>query len=183
MPPTATQQQQPHLEHAHAPSTGTLYCNSKNVGGRPTHYTDEKATLICDCLASGQSLVAICKAHNLPYRVVMAWLERDATFQHRYAHARRLAAAWNEQRVVQIALDATPETAQVARLQCDALKWQASKQDPKVYGDRPAEVNINTQVNVTLPEAELRSLQQRKAILLEERQAKAMPAKARLLSI
>jgi Bacteriophage Sf6, terminase small subunit-like len=49
--------------------------------------------------------------------------------------------------IVEIADNATPQDAHVARLKVDARKWVAAKLLPKKYGDRPAEVNVNTQIN------------------------------------
>ena len=50
--------------------------------------------------------------------------------------------------IVEIADNATPQDAHVARLKVDARKWVAAKLLPKKYGDRPAEVNVNTQINL-----------------------------------
>ena len=177
MPPTATQQQQPHL--AHAQSSTTQYM----PGQFPHLYSKDTAAQICSRLALGQSLIAICTDPAMPsYATVQRWLSNDvATFREDYARAKHEYAHYIAEECMTIADSATAETAQVCRLQVDTRKWYAGKVMPKVYGDRPADIQINTQVNVTLPEAELRSLQQRKLLLLEERQAKAMSAPARLL--
>jgi len=54
---------------------------------------------------------------------------------------------WTDQ-LVDLSDGATPANEQVARLQEETRKWIASKLLPKKYGDRPAEVNVNTQINL-----------------------------------
>ena len=190
MPATPTQQQQPHLAHAHAQSSPVQYV-PKHAGGRPrnpaTHWnairTPANADLVCQHLIDGKPLISICSDLGINYTAVFAWINEDDQFAQRYAQARELQCERMAEQIIELADSATPETAQAVRLQVDSRKWFAGKMHSRKFGDRPADIQINTQVNVTLPEAELRSLQQRKLLLLEERQAKAMPAKARLLSI
>jgi len=50
--------------------------------------------------------------------------------------------------IVELADSATPRDAHVIRLRVDSRKWVASKLLPKVYGDRPNEITVNTQVNI-----------------------------------
>ena len=64
---------------------------------------------------------------------------------------------------------ATPQNAHVARLQVDTRKWVAAKLLPKKYGDRPAEVNVNTQINLASISVEDQArLQARRLELLKE---------------
>lgn len=103
----------------------------------------------------------------------MRWLQDDAEFREKYTHARELQACYKEHQAVQIAMSATPETAQVARLQYDALRWQMSKLHPKVYGEKPAETHVSTSItnNAFIVTAD----QQRE---LQERRLEALKGRA-----
>jgi hypothetical protein len=71
--------------------------------------------------------------------------------------------------IVEIADNATPQDAHVARLKVDARKWVAAKLLPRKYGDRPAEVNVNTQVNLaSISVEDQQRLQRRRQELLKE---------------
>jgi hypothetical protein len=70
--------------------------------GQPTKYNEKVAKEICDRLAVGESLVAICEADSMPTRrCVYHWLDEAAKqnakpelveFFHRYTRARDLQA-------------------------------------------------------------------------------------------
>ena len=61
--------------------------------GRPSDFTDEIATRICDLLMDGLSMRSICQADDMPHRTtVVRWLERYPEFASMYAHARTLQA-------------------------------------------------------------------------------------------
>lgn len=106
--------------------------------GRPSDFTQEAATVICDALMEGRSLRTICLADDdLPSeRTVYRWLEVNDAFRQQYAHAREVQADTKFDQVWDIADKATAENVQVARLQIDAIKWQAGKLAPKKYGEK-----------------------------------------------
>lgn len=130
--------------------------------GRPTAYTDHIATVICQRLADGESLRAICASTaDLPHRnTVMVWLSDPARadFQGQYARARELQADLYAAEVVEIAdrvlvavkrkvkgisnlktvEETTTDAVDRSRLMVDARKWYASKLAPKKYGDKLA---------------------------------------------
>ena len=63
----------------------------------------------------------------------------------------------------------TAEQVAVAKLQVDTRKWIIGKRLPKKYGDRPAEVNVNTQINLAQSSLEdQQRLQARRQELLKE---------------
>jgi hypothetical protein len=106
--------------------------------GRPTDYTAEIAAEICERLAGGEPLQAICrKSEKLPTdTTVRRWRHAHPEFGALYAHAREEAGhAWAE-RAVAMAMTADPTTAAAIRVKYDALRWYASKLAPKVYGDK-----------------------------------------------
>jgi hypothetical protein len=57
--------------------------------GRPGIYSDELAAEICERLASGESLAAICRDERMPSRkVVHEWIADDRDgFRDKYARA------------------------------------------------------------------------------------------------
>lgn len=129
------------------------------MAGRPCEYTQERADTICDRLASGESLIAICRDDpDLPTDLtVYRWLRRDdeigEAFRKQYTHAREAQADHMFDRITEVARntqmgeivtikdDGKEEVRREdmlghRRLQIDALKWQAGKLRPKVYGDK-----------------------------------------------
>ena len=61
--------------------------------GRPSDFTQELADVICERIADGESLRAICTDDNMPSTsTVCRWLAKDREFQEQYAHARELQA-------------------------------------------------------------------------------------------
>ena len=90
-------------------------------------------------------------------------------FAKQYTCAReRQTEVWADQ-LVDLSDGATPANAHVARLQVETRKWIASKLLPKKYGDRPAEVNVNTQINLAQISVEdQQRLQARRLELLKE---------------
>ena len=105
--------------------------------GRPSAYTEDLATMICDRIADGESLRSICNDRDIPnWRTVLRWLERDAEFASKYARARELQADVMDERILTVADACTNETAQADRVKIMAYQWRASKLAPKRYGDK-----------------------------------------------
>lgn len=109
------------------------------ITGRPTKYTDDLASSICEGLASGLSLLAICDGPDMPgVTTVYRWLEEKVSFRDMYSHARRLQADSKFDEADEIAKNATAENVHVARLQIDTIKWQTARLAPRKYGDKVA---------------------------------------------
>lgn len=115
--------------------------NEKDKSGRPSSYTIEIGDDICDRLANGESLRAICADDGMPGRsTVFRWLGDNESFRDQYARAREDQAETMADDIVAIADGDAAEDTPVAtardRLRVDARKWVASKLKPKKYGDR-----------------------------------------------
>lgn len=103
--------------------------------GRPSTYSDEVAAAICERLAVGETLTAICKADDMPHAsTVYRWLEAHEAFREMYARARDQQAHAIAEKAVRDA--ETADDAQLGRLAFDARKWFAAKVAPRVYGEK-----------------------------------------------
>lgn len=128
------------------------------MSGRPSLYSPELESKICDLLAEGKSLREICKADDMPSRdTIYAWKAVNQAFSDRYERAVEDRAEKLAEDILAIADDdaddigfkegedadgagAKPfikiENIQRARLKVDARKWIASKLFPRKYGDK-----------------------------------------------
>lgn len=123
--------------------------------GRPSSYTPEIAREICERLAAGESLRAICRDEHMPSRnTVLAWVEADReSFASRYATARNIGLEVMADSLTEISDDGTNdwmqsndpdnpgyklngEHVQRSKLRVDTRKWLLSKLVPKRYGDK-----------------------------------------------
>lgn len=123
--------------------------------GRPSTYTQEVADAICERLANGETLRAICRDEAMPPEAtVRRWALDDVQgFAAQYARARDLGLDAMAEGLLEIAdeadtvqkVGADGETMEVAfdsvavqrnKLRVDARKWLLSKMAPKKYGDK-----------------------------------------------
>jgi hypothetical protein len=119
----------------------------------PVQFSEKMADLICERLANGESLTAICTGDAMPTKVaVFKWLARYEDFRIQYAAAREAQADVLADEVLAISDDGrndwmdahgredrgyvtNGENVQRSRLRVDARKWYAAKLSPKKYGD------------------------------------------------
>ena len=133
--------------------------------GRPSSYTEEIADEICEALATGEALYLMCqaKAHWPAERTVYQWLEKNEDFAQKYARARERQADRRNEEIIVIADTATD--ANLARVQIEARKWQASKLAPKKYGDRTqVDQNVNISWASIVEDAEKKRLERMRTI-------------------
>lgn len=127
---------------------------------RPSDFTQATADIICQRLASGESLRAICRDEEMPgSTTIFRWLASDEEaykgFREQYARAREAQADALADEILEISDDGTNdwmerknadgsigdiilngEHVQRSRLRVDARKWYAGKVAPKKYGDK-----------------------------------------------
>lgn len=119
-----------------------------------TTYSEEIALIICDRLADGESLKAICEDDDMPARsTVFKWLAENKQFSDMYARAREEQADAIFDEIIAIADTPmigektktgkdgnvevqTGDMIEHRRLQVDARKWMAGKLRPKKYGEK-----------------------------------------------
>jgi hypothetical protein len=122
------------------------------MAGRPTIYTPELGDVICERLASGESLIGICEDEGMPCEsAVRAWaLNPEHDIYAKYTRARELQAERMADEIIEIADERTGdkrtlrdgsevidnEAIQRSRLRVDTRKWYLSKVLPKKYGER-----------------------------------------------
>lgn len=106
--------------------------------GRPSTYSEELATTICDRIAGGETMVKICREDGMPNRrTVMRWMDVHAEFAARCVRAREIHADYAHDRMMEIEvgvlegeIDAT-----AARVVLSSMQWRAAKLAPRKYGD------------------------------------------------
>jgi hypothetical protein len=132
-----------------------------------TTYTEEKALLICERLADGESLKSICEDESMPSKsTVFKWLSENATFSDMYARARETQADALFDDILSIADDArndwmeknfgeetrwveNGEAIRRSQLRIDARKWMAGKLRPKKYGEK-LDINLDGSVSFAI---------------------------------
>lgn len=122
--------------------------------GRPSIFSQELADTICERLAEGESLRAICRDDAMPaMSSVFKWLRENETFSQQYARAREAQADALFDEILHIAdtpkegvktktlpdgktEETTGDMIEHRRLQVDARKWMLARMAPKKYGDK-----------------------------------------------
>lgn len=111
--------------------------DTKRPIGRPRIYTEQIANEICERIANGESLRAICTDSAMPSReTVRVWLLEMSDFSAQYARAREQQADHYVDEMIEIADNTLEDSAAVqkAKLRVDARKWAVEKLAPKKYG-------------------------------------------------
>lgn len=108
------------------------------TGRPPAVYSPDIAATICERIADGETLAAICGKDGIPSRsVVYEWLRDNKDFADIYARATSCRADSKNDKIDSVITDMRSgviDHAQ-ARVEIDALKWQMSKEAPRKYGD------------------------------------------------
>lgn len=127
----------------------------KNLGGRPSSYTQEMADKLCAKLAEGKSLRIICDHDDsMPDKAtVFRWLRTNAQFCDQYAKAKEEGMEAIADEMMDIADDGLNDWMEVekngkkmvvldrehvdrSKLRIDTRKWILAKIKPKKYGDK-----------------------------------------------
>lgn len=148
--------------------------------GRPSNFNVQVGDDICERLADGESLRSICRDEGMPGKAtVFRWLQKHESFRDQYTRARESQADALFDEILDIAdeqctmvraskhgsrdddgdgnTEVVYDTVAVQRnrLRIDARKWMAGKMRPKVYGDKPIDVQDGEEaapvpVNITV---------------------------------
>jgi len=124
------------------------------VSLQTTETQDEQFALVCDRMANGETLTAICKEVGTPSRATfLRWVKNDDDRRKQYQLARQAQADFYFDQIKDLAFDSSNDTmvnergtavcnhewVARSRVKVDALKWIASKLDPSKFGDRMPE--------------------------------------------
>jgi hypothetical protein len=111
--------------------------NRRKERAKPVQYSQELAGRICDRLAAGETLRAICRDDGMPHESsVREWAQHpEHPFSPQYARARETGYHAMADELLEIADEGSGD-AQRDRLSVETRKWLLSKALPKVYGDR-----------------------------------------------
>ena len=119
--------------------------------GRPCGYSQALAQAVCLRIAHGEGLSSICADPEMPcVATLFGWLRRYRAFEEMYVRARAMQAHLKFDLAWEVACAATPENAQVSRLQVAVIRWHAAKLAPKVFAENlpvpeePLTVHVRT---------------------------------------
>lgn len=123
---------------------------------RPSEYSPEIVSLLCERLAEGISLRTVCLADDMPSKAtVFNWLRKHPEFVDQYTRAKEESAYAHFEDMMDIADDGTNdwmeahdkdgesrgwrengEAIQRSRLRVETRKWALSKLLPKKFGEK-----------------------------------------------
>lgn len=135
---------------------------------------------ICERIGDGSNLNLLCAEDGFPSRPeVYRWLREDHEFLNNYREARECRADSRSDRIddhcrATVAGDMDPN---VARVVISAEQWQAGREAPKKYGDKPAsETNVN--VNIGESAGDVIGFARHLAFILASGAAESAPVEA-----
>jgi hypothetical protein len=109
----------------------------RNLGGRPSKFSEALVKEICERMIAGEDMVSICNDPNMPARsTIYTWMQEHDGFRARCAHAREGLADVFDYEIGELIKNCTPFSAPADRVKLAGLQWRASKAAPKKYGDK-----------------------------------------------
>ena len=121
--------------------------------GTKQRLTRKLAKAFFDVVAkSDDSIFAILHRHPEfpPYSSLYFWKLKHPWFAQMWQQAREQQAEFLVQKSFDIAKNTTPATAHVSRVQFDIYRWLAGRFNPNIYGDKPANNQFQTNVNLNV---------------------------------
>lgn len=107
--------------------------------------------IICQQLAEGGSLTAICKKAGMPtYATLCRWRRIFPEVDQMLDRARKDRAEYLRDKLMEEAMGADEDTVAVAKLRVDTLKWAAGKDDPNKYEAKPDKTQVNVAPSVII---------------------------------
>jgi hypothetical protein len=155
----------------------------KKPTGRPTKYTEELVTEICDRVANGTPLREICREEGKPtWSTFYDWLGKHPDLSARFARSRELGTDAIAEDAIAI-LDTIPERIDGGKMDSAYVQWQRNrveyrlkllaKWNPRKYGDKTIlagdkENPIQTESTVSVLDAALLNLERKLQVKNEE---------------
>ena len=121
---------------------------------RPTTFDRAVFDRICERMAGGETLRAICRDDGMPpMSTVQGWVlaNPQSDISGQYARARECLADWRADEIIEIADDSrlSPDD---RRVRVDARKWASSKLNPRLYSDRVQQQHTGNPANPIVTE-------------------------------
>ena len=89
----------------------TIEIQEPKKAGRPSEFSQEVVTAICERMAEGETLRKICSDPEMPSRnTVLRWVKNDDGFKKQYETARQACMDWYADEIVNIAWDTSNDT-------------------------------------------------------------------------
>jgi hypothetical protein len=122
---------------------------------------------ICERIAAGESWSSFHWTEGMPsYSTLYTWRDKHPEFAAALQRARDMAADWWAEQALEVAREATKDTATADRLHVNTLLWHAARGAPYRYGSRERKesakpevvrvlVSIRDWVPVRLPDGRL----------------------------
>ncbi len=120
---------------------------------RPELLTDAFIESLCDWMAEGNSVRAYCRV-NTQYKpsTICTWLNEYEDFAEQYARAINMRADAKFDKIDDVIEDMRSKVVdpQMARVEIDAIKWQAGKMSPKKYGEKVDLTSNGKEINFAI---------------------------------
>jgi hypothetical protein len=118
--------------------------------------------MLFDHISSGKTIDSVIKSLDISIGGFYKWIEKDAKRGALLARARTRGGRSLAEQTLEIADNASPQEAQVAKLRVDTRRWLASKQAPDEYGDKQQPL-----VNIDLGSMALDALRKRSVVSVD----------------
>lgn len=120
-----------------------------------------------DKLSQGETILSLARSLGISHTAFYDWIERGGEARaSALARARARGGRSLAEQTLEIADNASPQEAQVAKLRVDTRRWLASKQAPDEYGDKQQPL-----VNIDLGSMALDALRKR-SVTIEDMNTK-----------
>ena len=119
--------------------------------------------MVFDHISQGKTIDSVIKGLDISTSGFYKWVEKDAKRGELLARARTRGGRSLAEQTLEIADNASPQEAQVAKLRVDTRRWLASKQAPDEYGDKQAPL-----VNIDLGSMALDALRKRSIVSVDD---------------
>ena len=118
--------------------------------------------MLFDHISQGKTTDSVIKSLDISIGGFYKWIEKDAKRGELLARARTRGGRSLAEQTLEIADNASPQEAQVAKLRVDTRRWLASKQAPDEYGDKQQPL-----VNIDLGSMALDALRKRSIVSID----------------
>lgn len=122
-----------------------------------TKYHPDLALTICEKIAEGMTLSAICRIEGMPHRQTFnRWVVNNPDLTRAYSAARELSSYAMEEEALDLSREirANPENSQKVRafdIGMNQLRWSAMRRNPQVFSEKAAlQITVPIQINTGL---------------------------------